>query len=139
MQIVCETQEQLNSLKEKALKVKVIALSQMEKSPITNTSFLTKKDKRILMEKMTELFTKPDEEINEKFKTVVNEEVLDNGRDVSNYPVYYTQREKYIVDNDYDEVVEKFKVKKDENKVDDANDADDETEVKSPIKDEFIE
>lgn len=139
MQIECETEEQLIALKNKATKVKVIALSQMEKQPISNPTYFNKKEKRILMEKMTELFSKPDEEINEKFNQIVNEEVLDNKRDVSSYPVYYTEREKYIVDNDYDEVVEKFKVKKDEIKIEDAEDADDELEIKSPIKDEFIE
>jgi hypothetical protein len=135
MQIECETEEQLIALKNKATKVKVIALSQMEKQPISNPTFFSKKDKRILIEKMTELFSKADEEINEKFNQIVNEEVLDNKRDVSAYPVYYTDREKHIIDNDYDEVVEKFKVKKE---VEDAK-VEAEEEIKSPIKDEFIE
>jgi hypothetical protein len=110
MKIEVETQEELNRLKDKAIKVKVIAFSQMEKPPLTNGSFLSKKEKRILMEKMTELFAKPDAEIDEEFNKIVNEEVLDGGKDISEYPVYYAERQKYIIDRlEAEEAEEKAK------------------------------
>ena len=125
MKIEVETQEELNRLKDKAVKVKVIALSQMEKSPLTNTSFISKKDKKTLMEKMTELFVKPDAEIDEEFNKIVNEEVLASGKDISEYPVYYTERHKYIIEADEEE----------ERKKKEAEEA----EVKETVKDELIE
>ena len=128
MKIEVETQEELNRLKDKAVKVKVIALSNMEKAPLTNASYLSKKEKQKLMERMTELFVKPDAEIDEEFNKIVNEEVLANGKDVSEYPVYYTERQKYIIDRlEAEEAEEKAKKEAEE------------AEVKETVKDGLIE
>jgi hypothetical protein len=99
MRIEVETQEELTALKNKALKVKIIALDKLEKDPLSNTSYFTNKEKRKLLELMTELFTMSDEEINNKFNTIVNEDILSNGKDVSNYPVYYKSGEEYLLED----------------------------------------
>ena len=84
----CENEEQLTHLKNKAIKVKIIALEKMEKHPLSNPSYFSKNDRSKVLELMLELFSKDDEEINNLFNVIVNEKILANGLDYQNYPVY---------------------------------------------------
>lgn len=92
--INCETEDQLNQLKEKAMKVKVIALDSMDKHPLMNPSTFSKREKATLMMKMGEMFNDwDDERINKEFADVVNERILANGLDYQHYPIYSLGKE----------------------------------------------
>jgi hypothetical protein len=84
----CENEEQLNTLKERAMKCKLIALDKMDKHPLCNPSYFNKRDKARVIELMTEWFSKEDEEINKWFNDIVNDRILANGLEYQNYPVY---------------------------------------------------
>lgn len=112
MKIEVDTKEELEALKNKALKTRIIALSKMNKDPSLNVSYLSKKDRNELLELMKNYFEKSDEEINNSFNSIVNNEILCNGKDISNYPVYYTENQKSIIDNDNDEIVKKYSINK---------------------------
>lgn len=86
--IECETEEQLNCLKTKAMKCKIIALDKMDKNPLSNPSYFSKKDKTRLTELMTEWFSNTDEEVDKWFNDIVNERILANGLDYQHYPIY---------------------------------------------------
>ena len=84
-------EEDILKKKEKAQKCKVIALNEMNMHPIiTNTSNFTKKQKQTLLDKVSALFEKPEEEIQELFNDVCNEIVFVDGpkTDYTSYPVY---------------------------------------------------
>lgn len=70
-----ETTEEieLQVLKKKAQKAKIIALDQLNKPIFSNPSNFSTREKNRLMKAMEEWFNKPDEEVNELF----NELVLD--------------------------------------------------------------
>lgn len=84
----CENEEQLKTLKERAMKCKLIALDKMDKHPLSNPSYFNKRDKARVIELMTEWFSKEDEEINKWFNDIVNDRILANGLEYQNYPVY---------------------------------------------------
>lgn len=87
----CSSQEELTSLKEKAMKVKVICLDEMDKHPLCNPSFFSKREKDKLLEKMGIIFNSySNEEIDKTFASIVNDRLLASGADVSNYPIYDT-------------------------------------------------
>jgi hypothetical protein len=86
--IVCDSEDQLKSLKEKAMKCKIIALDKMEKHPLLNPSYFTKREKTKVIEIMNEWFSKADEEIDKWFNDIVNERILGNGLDYNAYPIY---------------------------------------------------
>lgn len=86
--VECETEEQLNCLKTKAMKCKIIALDKMDKHPLSNPSYFNKKDKAKLTELMTEWFSNTDEEVDKWFNDIVNERILANGLDYHQYPIY---------------------------------------------------
>jgi len=87
----CSTKEELQALKEKAMKVKVICLDEMDKHPLCNPSYFTKRDKDKLLERMGKMMhTYSNEEIEKSFSTIVNDRLLTCGADVSNYPIYDT-------------------------------------------------
>lgn len=93
MQLVCETQEQFLDLKERAMKSKVIALEQMDKHPLLNPSSFSKRDKKKLMDKMSEIMEWSEEKRNEEFNSIVNDRLLGNGMDLAHYPIYDTRSE----------------------------------------------
>jgi hypothetical protein len=89
MKIECATEEELNKLKEKAMKVKIIVLEDMNKPPLTNVSNFNKRDKSKVLEKMEFLFTSyTDEQIDKEFNSIVCDKLLDSGIDISQYPIY---------------------------------------------------
>ena len=79
----------LKKKKEKGQMCKTIALHDMGLHPIkTNVSALRKSVKAELLEKVQELFEKPDEDIMLMFNKVVCDVVLGDQDDYTQYPVY---------------------------------------------------
>lgn len=90
MGIVCETKEEYEALKEKAMMVKVILLDKGDHHPLTNPSAFSDRKKRAFVKEMAEYMEHPIEEITSQFNEVVNNTILAGGADVSDYPVYET-------------------------------------------------
>jgi hypothetical protein len=88
MKIVCDSEDHLKSLKDKAMKCKIIALDKMEKHPLLNPSYFNKREKTKLVEIMTEWFSKSDVEIDKWFNDIVNERILCGDTDLNAYPIY---------------------------------------------------
>lgn len=90
--IECDSPEQLKALKDKATKVKLICLDKMGKHPLYNPTRLKDKDRKKLVALMADIFKRPDEVIDAEFNEIVNDKLLDNEFDVSQYPVYDKDR-----------------------------------------------
>jgi len=84
----CDTPEQLKALKDKATKVKLISLDRMGKHPLYNPKRMKDKERHKLVALMIELFKRPDEVVDAEFNEIVNDKLLDNEFDVSQYPVF---------------------------------------------------
>jgi hypothetical protein len=90
MGIVCETKEEYDALKEKAMMVKVILLDKGGDHPLANPSLFSDRKKRAFIKEMTEYMERTTDEITSEFNEVVNNTILAGGADVSEYPVYET-------------------------------------------------
>jgi hypothetical protein len=87
--IECKDDAEMTYYKEKAMRVKVIALDKMEKHPLQNPSMFSKRDKDKLLREMNTLFTEwSDEQIEKEFNEIVNDRILAGGLDYQNYPIY---------------------------------------------------
>jgi hypothetical protein len=78
----------IDYVKNMKLKVKCIALHKMGKSILTNTLKMTYNDRKKLVELMHEYNGVDAAEITNEFNYIANEELFENNKDVSNYPVY---------------------------------------------------
>lgn len=88
-QYTFDTFEELNQMKEKIMKVKVIILDKMGKHPLENPTYFKHSVKSKLIKEIEEyLESKTDEEITQEFNDICNEKLFDGECDVSNYPVY---------------------------------------------------
>ena len=84
-----ETEEELKNMKEKVMKIKVILLDKMGKSPLTNPKYLKGRERQKFLENVKQyLETKKDDEINEEFNEIFLDKLFDSTNDVSTYPVY---------------------------------------------------
>ena len=90
--IECDSPEQLKKLKDRATKVKLISLDRMGKHPLFNPSRLKDRERKKLIELMADIFKRPDDIIDAEFNEVVNDKLLDNEFDVSQYPVFDKDR-----------------------------------------------
>jgi hypothetical protein len=86
--IECDSPEQLKKLKDKATKVKLICLDKMGKHPLYNPTNLKDKDRKKLVALMADIFKRPDEVVDAEFNEIVNDKLLDNEFDVSQYPIF---------------------------------------------------
>lgn len=86
--IECDTPEQLKALKDKATKVKLICLDRMGKHPLYNPRSMKEKERKKLIALMADIFKRPDEVIDAEFNEIVNDKLLDDEFDVSQYPVF---------------------------------------------------
>jgi len=81
--------EELNAMKEKIMKAKVVILDRMGKHPLENPSYFKQQVKNKLIKSIEEyLETTADEEITQEFNDICNEKLFDGDCDVSNYPIY---------------------------------------------------
>jgi hypothetical protein len=78
----------LKKLKDKATKVKLICLDRLGKHPLFNPRSLKERERKKLVELMADIFKRPDEVIDAEFNEIVNDKLLDNEFDVSQYPVF---------------------------------------------------
>jgi len=86
--IEVSNEQELQALKAKALKCKVILLDQWEKHPLTNPSTFNKRQKdRFLRELTTMMMYMTEEEMDKEFNSIVSDNVFASGNDISNYPV----------------------------------------------------
>lgn len=93
--IECNDEAELNALREKAMKSKLIALNKMGKHPLSNPSYFSKKDKEELAIKINEIFYNSlDEEITNQFNEIVNENLLASCKDYNTYPIYDLSKSK---------------------------------------------
>jgi hypothetical protein len=105
--IECDSPEQLKQLKEKATKVKMICLDKMGKPPLYNPRAMKDKEKNKLKEMMVEIFQWDEARITTEFNEIVNDKVLDNDCDITQYPIYNSGEP---ID-DSDDVINKLLVK----------------------------
>lgn len=73
-----DREQEIRLLKEKALKVKVIALDQLRKPIFSNPSLFTNREKAKVLKVMTEMFDKPDDEIDGLFNDIVLDTIENN-------------------------------------------------------------
>ena len=74
-------------------KVKVVALSNIGKFPLSNPSFFKTADKQKLIRKIKEIIeTMNEDEITAEFNLICNEELFAPESDVSNYVIYNTNQ-----------------------------------------------
>lgn len=86
--IEVENEEELNALKTKCIKCKVILLEKMHKHPLSNLSLFSKRQKEVFFRELKEMFdTWSDDRINEEFNAIVCDDLLAQNADVSKYPV----------------------------------------------------
>ena len=83
-----EQEKEYNIKREIITKVKVIALDKMDKHPLQNPSFFSRRDKSKLIEIMEEVLKLPHEELNKKFNKICNEVLFSQEADISKFPVY---------------------------------------------------
>ena len=96
--IEVSSEEELQALKAKAMKCKVILLDQWEKHPLTNPSTFNKRQKdRFLRELTTMMMYMTEEEMDKEFNSIITDDILASGKDISNYPVLQTSAPDYSV------------------------------------------
>ena len=86
--IVCETKEEYDALKEKAMMVKLILLENKGEHPLSNPSLFSGKKKKQFLSEMSEMMTYDIDIIKQQFNDVVNHTLLAEGADISQYPIY---------------------------------------------------
>lgn len=90
-----EEEKELKLKKEKVQRCKAIVLYRMGHHPIlTNISNFKKRAKEEVIEKVKELFEKPNEEIIKEFNDIICDYLYENGEDYSKYPIYQMPRKK---------------------------------------------
>jgi hypothetical protein len=84
------TDEEKEKVKRKTFitRVKVISLSRMGKHPLANGSFLSKQDKKKLIETMEKVMLLTDGQIEREFNDVCIEKIFDPKCDYTTYPIY---------------------------------------------------
>ena len=85
----CADETELERLKHKAMKLKVIVLDTWDKHPLQNPSLFNKRQKERFTNEIKVLWnTMSDEQIEKEFNDICCERLFNAGADVSTYPVY---------------------------------------------------
>ena len=74
--------------KDRIMKVKVISLDDMDKHPLANPSYFTKKEKDELIKLMEMNLNIPDDKLTEKFNQICIDKLFTEKSDYTTYPVY---------------------------------------------------
>jgi hypothetical protein len=77
MKVECRTPEELQALKDKTLMLRMIALDEMELSPLTNFSSISKRKQQKVEALILNKWETPYAEIKELFDKIVCDDVLD--------------------------------------------------------------
>lgn len=88
--IICETQEEYDVLKRKALMAKVVLLDKNNEHPLMNPSLFSGKKKQKFVDDLKEMMNYDYDLLTEQFNDVVNSNLLAGGADISQYPIYET-------------------------------------------------
>jgi hypothetical protein len=88
--IACETREEYDVLKKKALMAKVVLLDRKGEHPLMNPSLFSGKKKKQFLGELSELMNCDIDTLTEQFNDVVNHNLLTGGADISQYPIYET-------------------------------------------------
>jgi len=79
---------ELNTMKEKATRCKVIALESLGHHPLANPTEMGRRDKKKVLDVMTLWFnTKSIEQIETEFNDIIDDKVLGTGKDFTNYGI----------------------------------------------------
>lgn len=100
---ICETKEEFDYLKNKSLKLRIILLERKDKNLFCKLSSFDKRTKDKFIKELNELWnTMTDKEIDEEFNDIVNDKLLYQGKDISQYPVKEMSYPDYssLYDND---------------------------------------
>lgn len=84
--------DEVEAMREKLMKCKIIALDAMDKHPLINPKNLSTKDKEILKKRVRELFDKDLDELTKDFNEVCQLRLFDSGCDYTNYCTYVDKR-----------------------------------------------
>jgi len=88
VQILCDTQEELNQLKNRSTKLRVILLERQNKNMFCKLSSFTARDKAKFVKEINEIWNSmSDSEIDEEFNDICSNKLFESGTDVSAYPV----------------------------------------------------
>ena len=90
--IACETREEYDALKQKAMMAKVVLLDRKGEHPLMNPSLFNGKKKKQFLGELSELMLCDTNILTEQFNDVVNHNILAGGADVSQYPIYQTDK-----------------------------------------------
>jgi len=90
--IVCETKEEYDALKKKAMMAKVVLLDRKGEHPLTNPSLFSGKKKKQFLGELSELMITDTDILTEQFNDIVNQNILAGGADISQYPIYETEK-----------------------------------------------
>lgn len=81
-----DTEEQLNALKEKCLKCKVILMEKKNKHPLSNLSLFSKRQKEVFLKELNEMMlSMSDEDITKEFNSIVCDDLFTSGKDYTTY------------------------------------------------------
>ena len=84
-----DEKQKLQEWKDKVLRVKTICLDKMNKYALTNVSLMPTKEKNLLLDKVKEYMeTLHDDEITNRFNSLVCNKILTETSDYTNYHVY---------------------------------------------------
>jgi len=87
--IIVETKEELQRLRNKLDKVKVVILNEFGKHPLTNILDLPYRERNIIKEEIENVFnTITDDQLNEKFNKICIEKLFTNNAKIEDYPIY---------------------------------------------------
>jgi len=85
----CADEEELDKLKTRAMKLKVIVLDAWDKHPLQNPSLFNNRQKQRFTDEIKVLWnTMSDEQINKEFNDICCSRLFTEGADVSTYPCY---------------------------------------------------
>lgn len=88
--ISCDSIEEYNNLKHKAMMIKMILLDKGGDNPMTNPAGFPELKKRRFLKEMGDYMSHSIESIEESFNEIVNHKLLSGEADISQYPVYET-------------------------------------------------
>jgi len=83
-----ETEEELQRLKDKCVRCRVILLDRKGLDPLSNLSTLTKRQKDLFLQELDAMMREtPEEEIIREFNSIVCDDLLDPKKDITKYGV----------------------------------------------------
>ena len=87
----CKDEEELQKFKDKAVRLKVIVLDKMDKSPLINPKLFDRRDRKKFEAELKKAWVSlTDDEIIKEFNEIVCDRIFADGVDISTYPCLQT-------------------------------------------------